>query len=366
MPRERNRGQNHVFRDHSPRDCATAMNSLPTQDAPFHGNFREVFGAFLRLGLTSFGGPIAHMAYFHEEFVTRRRWLDESAFARLLALCQFVPGPASSQLGFAIGLRRAGWRGALAAFVAFTLPSALLMLLFALSAAHLGSEQNAPILHGLKLVAVVFVAHGLIGMARRFLVGLPHVLIAVITMVMIVLASTAWMQLAAILFGALLGVGRVREAIASNAAAANRTASSMRAGWAWFGVFLLGLVLALAWPSAGPDPGSVVAAFYRAGALVFGGGHVVLPLLQEELVGTGWMRADDFLAGYGAAQALPGPMFSIAAYLGADSCKAPDRCWGPGWRSWPCSCRASCCCWRRCRSGNSCCVAPGRCVPWPG
>lgn len=278
---------------------------------------REVFRVFLRLGLTSFGGPIAHLGYFREEFVVRRRWVDEARYAELLAICQFLPGPASSQMGFAIGLLRAGWRGALAAFTAFTLPSALLMLAFAGFAPRLGDEPGRSLVHGLKLVAVCVVAHGVIGMARQMTPDLRRILIAALGCALVLWLGTAWSQLVAIAAGAALGAWWCRHVPARKDAPipvpyGRRIAATLLA------IFSAGLLLAVLWPSDRPTIAAMASAFYRAGALVFGGGHVVLPLLQQSLVDTGWMSADTFLAGYGAAQAVPGPMFSIASFLGAE------------------------------------------------
>ena len=282
------------------------------------GSVAEVFGAFLRLGLTSFGGPIAHLGYMRAEFVQRRGWMDEARFAQVLAVCQFLPGPASSQLGFAIGLFRAGWGGALAAFVAFTLPSALLMFGFAALAPHLGAGVGAGVVHGLKLVAVVVVAHGLVGMARQLTPDLPRVLIAGVVFVLLVLGSAAWMQLLAIALGAMLGLVLCRQ-VAAPGAAQFPVAYGRGVAVLCLVLFVTGLAAATLLPSSGaPTPGGLAAAFYRAGALVFGGGHVVLPLLQHSLVETGWLEARTFMAGYGAAQAVPGPMFSLAAFLGAE------------------------------------------------
>ncbi|GAB3751423.1 chromate efflux transporter [Lysobacter olei] len=278
-----------------------------------------MFRAFLKLGLTSFGGPIAHIGYLREEFVRRRGWLDEAHFAQLLAMCQFLPGPASSQMGFALGLLRGGWRGALAAFVAFTLPSALLMFGFAALAPRLGDGIGAAMVHGLKLVAVVVVAHGLFGMARQLAFDTPRALIAAGAMALIVLTGNAWVQLLAIALGGLLGT-RLCRGVVTPALVAFRVRHGRRAAAIFMALFLLGLIAALSVPSSDvPSAAGLAAAFYQAGALVFGGGHVVLPLLQQAVVDTGWVGPDAFLAGYGAAQAVPGPMFSLAAFLGAET-----------------------------------------------
>src|SRR3990167_4062941 len=278
----------------------------------------EVFRAFLKLGLTSFGGPIAHLGYLREEFVRRRGWLDEAHFAQLLAVCQLLPGPASSQMGFAIGLFRAGWRGALMAFLAFTLPSALLMVGFAALAPHLGHEIGAAAIHGLKLVAVVVVAHGLMGMARQLTPDAPRALIAAGAVSLIVLTGNAWLQLVAIALGGLLGPMFCRQAPAP-AVGVFPVRYGARGAVIFLTLFLTGLAGALILPGhEAPSSAALAGAFYQAGALVFGGGHVVLPLLQQSVVETGWVSPETFLAGYGAAQAVPGPMFSLAAFLGAE------------------------------------------------
>ena len=283
------------------------------------GSAAEVFRAFLKLGLTSFGGPIAHLGYMREEFVQRRGWLDEAHFAQLLAVCQFLPGPASSQMGFAIGLFRGGWRGALAAFVAFTLPSAVLMFGFAALAPHLGHGVGAAVVHALKLVAVVVVAYGLFGMARQLAPDIPRASIAIAAAALIVLTGDAWTQLIAIALGGLLGTWFCRR-VSAPGVAVFPLHYGRRGAALFLALFLLGLAGALMLPASGePAAASLAAAFYRAGALVFGGGHVVLPLLQQAVVDTGWVSADAFLAGYGAAQAVPGPMFSLAAFLGAEA-----------------------------------------------
>lgn len=285
---------------------------------PPAGTAREVFAAFLRLGLTAFGGPIAHLGYLRDAFVQRRGWLDEAQFAQLLAVCQFLPGPASSQLGFGIGLLRAGWRGALAAFVGFTLPSALLMLAFARLAPRLGQGPGAAAVHGLKLVAVVVVAHGLLGMLRALAPDLPRRLLALGAALLVGLTGNPSLQLVAIALGGVLGVWLCRR-VPAPAVAVLPVAGGRGVVVACLGAFVGLLLLALLLPvPATPTLAGIAAAFYCAGALVFGGGHVVLPLLQQSVVAPGWVAPDAFLAGYGAAQAVPGPMFSLAAYLGAE------------------------------------------------
>ena len=282
------------------------------------GSSFEIFRAFLKLGLTSFGGPIAHLGYFREEFVRRRAWLDEAHFAQLLAVCQFLPGPASSQMGFAIGLFRGGVRGALVAFIAFTLPSALLMFGFAALASQVEAGVGRAVVHGLKLLAVAVVAHGVLGMARQLTPDLPRLSIAIGAAILIVLSGSAWMQLAAIAVGGLLGPWLCRQ-VAAPPRAIFPVTYGPRTAAALLALFLIGLACALLVPTGSTASATgLAAAFYQAGALVFGGGHVVLPLLQQSIVEPGWMGQDTFLAGYGAAQAVPGPMFTVAAFLGAE------------------------------------------------
>lgn len=278
----------------------------------------EVLRAFLRLGVTSFGGPIAHLGYLRTEFVERRQWLDDRQFAQLLAACQFLPGPASSQLGFAIGLLRAGWLGALAAFVAFTVPSALLLFALARTGMSAGEGAAGAITHGLKLVAVAVVAHGVLQMARRILIEGALILIAALSAATILLVEGAVAQLGVIAAGALLGDMLCRRPHTLDGPSLTLPYGRRAAGVAAT-IFVALLAPALFAAGTEPSLAGLAAAFYRAGALVFGGGHVVLPLLETSLVGNDWMTKDVFLAGYGAAQAVPGPMFSLAAYLGAET-----------------------------------------------
>lgn len=277
----------------------------------------EVFGAFLKLGLTAFGGPIAHLGYFREELVLRRRWLDEAAYADLVALCQFLPGPASSQVGFSLGLLRAGPLGALAAWTAFTLPSALLLIAFAAAAGTLDGPLAQGVLHGLKLVAVAVVAQAVWGMARSLTPDRQRATLAVAAIAAVVLLPGAIGQIAAIGLGVIGGLVFCRDG-AQAPVSVTRFPVSAQVGWmalALFAILLMGLPLlagATDWPGLDLFDG-----FYRAGALVFGGGHVVLPLLESETVARGWLSRDAFMAGYGATQAVPGPLFTFAAYLGA-------------------------------------------------
>jgi len=290
-----------------------------TGEAPAaaRGSAWEVFRVFLKLGVTSFGGPIAHLGYFRDELVRRRKWVDDREYGDLVALCQFLPGPASSQVGLGMGLHRAGPLGALAAFLAFTLPSAALLVAFALGAALFQGAVGSGILSGLKIVAVAIVAQAVWGMARALTPDRERAAIAVVAALSATLLAGSFGQISAILFGALAGLLVCRRGTAE-LTGQMRFPVSRTAGiicLALFVLLLLGLpVLALATGSAGI---TLFEAFYRAGALVFGGGHVVLPLLQAGVVDPGWVTSQQFLAGYGAAQAVPGPLFTFAAYLGA-------------------------------------------------
>ena len=287
-----------------------------------------VFLVFLRLGLTSFGGPVAHLGYFREELVVRRRWLSERNYADLVALCQFLPGPASSQVGMALGLARAGYPGALAAWLGFTLPSAVALILFALGLAHWGDAVPAGLLHGLKVVAVAVVAQAVWGMARSLCPDAPRTSLMAVAACAVLWWSSAWAQVLVLALAALVGLWT----LAPGQGAAHEPLPipvGRRAGMAWLALFVA-LLLGLPWAAAVfPHATLAVAdAFYRAGSLVFGGGHVVLPLLQAELVPTGWVDQDTFLAGYGAAQAVPGPLFTFAAFLGASLQMGPQGVWG--------------------------------------
>jgi chromate transporter len=283
-----------------------------------------VFLVFLRLGLTSFGGPIAHLGYFRNEFVTRRRWLSERSYADLVALCQFLPGPASSQVGMAIGLSRAGFAGALGAWAGFTLPSAVALMLFASGLSAWGDVLPAGFLHGLKVVAVAVVAQAVWGMARSLCTDTARISIAAIAACMVLLWTTAWGQVTVLGAAAVLGLILFKP-VQDSAHEPLPIAVRRRVGALLLVLFfglLLGLpLLAQAWPG---QTLALVDAFYRAGALVFGGGHVVLPLLQAEVVPHGWVSNDTFLAGYGAAQAVPGPLFTYAAFLGAAMNPSPN------------------------------------------
>jgi chromate transporter len=295
-----------------PTDPAAADRTGP----PPPGAWREVFAVFLRLGLTSFGGPVAHLAYFREEFVVRRRWIDDGGYAELVALCQFLPGPASSQTGIALGYLRAGLPGALMAWLGFTLPSAVLMTVFALGLLELGLS-GAGWLAGLKVFAVAIVAQAVWGMARSLCPDAARRAIAVVAAGMLLLVP--WPQAQ---FGVMVGAGvvgwlvlRALPVASSNALIAPVPRGTAIAALALFAILLVGLPVAARVVHA--DVLELFAVFYQSGALVFGGGHVVLPLLQAQLVPSGWIDNDAFLAGYAVAQVVPGPLFTFAAFLGA-------------------------------------------------
>ena len=280
-----------------------------------------MFRAALGLGLTSFGGPIAHIGYFRREYVERRRWFDDRAFADLVALCQSLPGPASSQLGIAIGARQAGMLGGVVSWLGFTLPSAIALVLFGLLSGS-ADLSTAGWLHGLKLAAVAVVAQAVYLLARSLTPDWPRRAVALAGMAVALLWSTPFSQLAIIAGGAVIGWLVLRAPPAEAEAAADTVAApspiGRRAGAVALGLFfvlLLGLPLLRA--VTGSEGVAMVETYYRTGSLVFGGGHVVLPLLDAGVVDPGWVGEDRFLAGYGAAQAVPGPLFSFAAYLGA-------------------------------------------------
>lgn len=284
------------------------------------GSLGEVFRAFLKLGLTSFGGPIAHLGYFRHEFVERRKWIDEAVYADLIALCQFLPGPASSQVGFSLGILRGhGLLGGLAAWFAFTMPSAVIMLAFATGAAAFTGAVAEGFLHGLKLVAVAVVAQAIWGMARTLTPDRARAGIALAAVAVVVLFAGSFAQISAIALGAGAGLWLCRgdAAPVSRQLDLNFPITRLGGGIA-LAVFAALLLIPPALAAAAGSQGlALFNAFYRSGALVFGGGHVVLPLLQAQIVTPGWVGNAAFLAGYGLAQAVPGPLFSFAAYLGA-------------------------------------------------
>ncbi len=274
----------------------------------------ECFNAFLKLGLTSFGGPVAHIGYFRTEFVSRRNWLSEERFAELLAICQFLPGPASSQLGFAIGLQRAGFAGAMAAFIAFTLPSLAMLLSFAHFTRYFESTTGQQIVAALKLVAVVIVADAILGMSKKFCTDRTHQSIAIFSATVLLISSSALLHVVVIAVAFLVGavMNPTVQGHAFNSSASKYPVHKMSL---FLGIFLLLLVGLPVLSSYSPEL-AIANLFYQAGALVFGGGHVVLPLLEASVVDSGLVSNDLFMAGYGAAQAVPGPLFSFAGYLG--------------------------------------------------
>lgn len=281
-----------------------------------HGSPLEVLRIFLKLGLTCFGGPVAHIGYFRDEFVMRRKWIDEHAFADLVGLCQFLPGPASSQVGFSIGLLRAGYLGALAAWAGFTLPSAAILVFFAYGAGALSGPIGGGLLHGLKLTAVAIVAQAVWGMARSLCPDRERATIAVGAALIILFSTSSVAQVGAIVLGAIAGLWLCRGGAQAPSGHVDMPVSRT-AGVIALAAFLVLLVgLPMLRGLSGSTGVALFDAFYRSGALVFGGGHVVLPLLRDAFVSPGWVSDDAFLAGYGAAQAVPGPLFTFAAYLG--------------------------------------------------
>ena len=279
------------------------------------GSVIEVLMTFFRLGLTSFGGPVAHIGYFRKELVERRSWVSDSQFSQLLAISQFLPGPASSQLGFSLGLLRAGWLGALAAFLAFTLPSVLLLFAFASLLPYLSGPVSEAAIHGLKLVACVVVADAVLGMSKKLCPDKQRRTIAILAVCILLVAASAWSQILVVLLGAMAGITFCKASRADTQARL-KVSYSKRTGIFFFAVFMA-LFLLLSMTSTDDPLFGIGKAFYNAGALVFGGGHVVLPLLENSVVASGWVSSENFLAGYGASQAIPGPMFAFSAYLGA-------------------------------------------------
>ena len=305
--------------------AASTERASRSKEVPERGDVGEVFRVFLKLGLTSFGGPIAHLGYYRNELVVRRKWLDESAYADLVALCQFLPGPASSQVGFSLGILRGnGLLGGLAAWFAFTMPSALILFAFAMGAAAFTGPLAEGFLHGLKLVAVAVVAQAIWGMARTLTPDRARAAIALAAIAIVVWFAGSLAQIAAIALGACAGLWLCRGEAAPVSGHLNFPVTRLAGGvaLALFAALLLGSPLLIA--ATGSHGLALFDAFYRSGALVFGGGHVVLPLLQAQVVTPGWVSNEAFLAGYGLAQAVPGPLFTFAAYLGAVMGPAPN------------------------------------------
>lgn len=307
----------------------------PTEEQPMsahtvaHDGAWRVFLVFLRLGLTSFGGPVAHLGYFRTEFVERRRWLDDRSYSDLVALCQFLPGPASSQVGMALGLGRAGWPGLVAAWAGFTLPSALALIVFAYGIAGYQGLSESGWMHGLKVVAVAVVAQAVWGMAKSLCPDRPRAALAILAALLTLALPIAAGQLIAIAAAGLLGrwILKLSEPAGGQA---HFYPISRKVGFAALLLFALPLAGLPLWAAAtGSSAVTLVEGVYRAGALVFGGGHVVLPLLQSAAVPGGFISNADFLAGYGAAQAVPGPLFTFAAYLGAVA-EGPLHGWSGG------------------------------------
>lgn len=277
-------------------------------------NFFTCFWAALKLGLSSFGGPVAHLGYFRQEYVTNRKWIDDERYAELLAICQFLPGPASSQFGAAIGFEKGRWLGALGSWLGFTLPSAILMILFAVGMGSLTDMVGAGWIHGLKLAAFAVVALAVVGLRKKLCPDVPRILLACVAFGALVLAPWTWAQPLIILLGAVVGgiVFADKEIAQSSASAKKKPVTSL----VILGLFVVGLCFLPVLAAMGTG-GAATAGLLQSGSLVFGGGHVVLPLLEGEFVASGLMGKDSFLAGYGAAQAVPGPMFTLASYLGA-------------------------------------------------
>jgi chromate transporter len=295
----------------------SAVAAAPSDPRAQRQPVAAVFLAFLHLGVTSFGGPIAHLGYFREAFVVRRRWVDERAYADLVALCQFLPGPASSKVGIGIGLAKAGLPGAFAAWFAFTMPSAIALVIFGYGVAAFREAIPEGVLHGLKVVAVAVVAQAVWGMARNLCPDAPRVTLAVLAAAAVLAQPTPLVQVGVIAAGGLAGLAFLRaEVDPRHVSLGINVSMGFAVGLlALFFVLLFGLpLLVTAHPS---QTLALFDSFYRSGSLVFGGGHVVLPLLQSEVVPPGWVSNDAFLAGYGAAQGVPGPLFTFAAYLGA-------------------------------------------------
>jgi chromate transporter len=288
------------------------------------GSFFEVLRVSTRLGLTSFGGPIAHLGYFHEEYVQRKKWIDEQSYADLVALCQFLPGPASSQVSIAIGIFRARLLGGLAAWIGFTLPSALALVAFAFGIGAFASMADAGWLHGLKIVAVAVVAQAVWGMARSLCPDRERATIAIVASIVTLTWPNAVGQLSSIAVAGLVGLFAFRDTSSTSFSHMRFPIGKKLGVAAWIVFFILLVGLPLVRQIVSSHALEVFDSFFRVGSLVFGGGHVVLPLLQTEVVGPGWVSNEQFVAGYGAAQAVPGPLFTFSAYLGAVMATEPS------------------------------------------
>lgn len=281
----------------------------------------EVFLTALRLGLTSFGGPIAHLSYFHDEYVKKKKWISEHAYADLVVLCQFLPGPASSQVGMAIGLSRAGILGAILSWIGFTLPSAIILIIFGLGITHIDAGSHQQWLHGLKVVAVAVVAQAVLGMGKKLCPDKERATIAIISAVIALLNHSAFIQVLILTAAGMLGAYFLKP---STELPHEPLHKGRRSVGAFFLVLFAGFLIFLPMLRPMAQEFKLFDSFFRAGALVFGGGHVVLPLLQAEVVPTGWVTNDLFMAGYGVANAIPGPLFAFSAYLGAVSSTTPN------------------------------------------
>lgn len=309
---------------HSEMSNQTSTDTAKTDPAAAHGGLPaggvslwQIFLIFLRLGLTSFGGPVAHISYFREEFVRRRQWLSDAHYADLVALCQFAPGPASSQVGMGIGMTLGGVRGSLMAWLGFTMPSAIVLAILGMAFVHIDLAAIEGVIRGLKLVAVGVVAHALVGMARTLCPDIPRASLAILAAGVMIVSDTVLAQFGVIIGGMMGGFVLLRQAAAGDnqdMPTPRSTKGALIALGLFFGL-LAGLPIAAQFDQSGLF--DVIDGFYRSGALVFGGGHVVLPLLQSAVVDPGWVDQEAFLAGYGATQAVPGPIFTFAAYLGA-------------------------------------------------
>lgn len=283
----------------------------------------EVLLVFFRLGLTSFGGPVAHLGYFHGEFVKKREWIHEHAYADLVALCQFLPGPASSQVGMSLGLYRGGMLGAIAAWIGFTLPSAVILVLFALGMTKFASQFNPSWLHGLKIAAVVVVAQAVWAMAVKLCPDKERASIALVAAIFVAASSSALGQVLVLFAAGLVGLIFLRKDQVLPHVPVTIKLNRFVGALMLVVFFVLLIVLPMLAKATGNQAVQMFDSFFRAGSLVFGGGHVVLPLLQAEVVPHGWVSNESFMAGYGAAQAVPGPLFSFSAYLGAVTQSSP-------------------------------------------
>ena len=309
MKHSSSQGADHTNSSDHDGECVISTNA--------RGSFFEVLLVFFKLGLTSFGGPVAHLGYFRTEFVEARRWLDDKSYSDLVALCQFLPGPASSQVGIAIGLGRSGWSGAFAAWLGFTLPSTIALILFAIGVSHSSVLAQSGAIHGLKIVAVAVVAQAVSGMAKSLCPDRLRASVAIAGTLLVLAVPSAIGQITAIVLGGVIGYSMLKlNQLPTTQHLTYGVNKVVAAGL--LGMFAILLVLLPLIASLTHSPvATFFSDFYQAGALVFGGGHVVLPLLQTSVVPSGWMSNETFLAGYGAAQAVPGPLFTFAAYLGA-------------------------------------------------